>query len=76
MTDKFVDLEALNFRSAPAGKDMHDSIVRRDKGDKDPPFWGSRLFEERPEIGDIVGMWRKTPNLCRTVAYSARGERA
>ncbi|NMG76236.1 DUF2272 domain-containing protein [Aromatoleum diolicum] len=40
---------------------MHASIVKRNAGDMDVPFWGFRLHEKRPEIGDIVGRWRETP---------------
>jgi hypothetical protein len=51
-----------NFKFAAAhAKYMHDSIVKRKKGDTDAPFWGFRLHEKRPEIGDLVGKWRETP---------------
>lgn len=40
---------------------MHDSIVKRKANDTTVPFWGFRLHEKHPEIGDIVGKWRETP---------------
>lgn len=51
-----------NFKFAAAhSKYLHDSIVKRKNGDTNAPFWGFRLHERRPEIGDIVGKWRETP---------------
>jgi hypothetical protein len=51
-----------NFKFAAShSKYLHDSIVKRKQGDTDAPFWGFRLHEKRPEIGDIVGKWRETP---------------
>ena len=41
---------------------MHDSIKKQRAGDTSAPFWGFRLFQERPEIGDIVGKWREEPS--------------
>ncbi len=50
------------FRFAAAhSKYIHQAIVRRAAGDTTVPFWGHRLHEERPQIGDIVGKWRETP---------------
>jgi hypothetical protein len=50
------------FRFAPShSKYMHDSIAKRKAGDAGAPFWGFRLHERRPQIGDIVGRWRETP---------------
>lgn len=50
------------FRFAPShSKYMHDSIVKRKAADTGVPFWGFRLHERRPQIGDIVGRWRETP---------------
>lgn len=41
---------------------MHDSIKKQRAGDTNVPFWGFRLFQKRPEIGDIVGKWREQPS--------------
>lgn len=41
---------------------MHDSIVQRKAGNSDTPFWGFRIFEKHPQIGDIVGNWRESPS--------------
>ncbi|HSA79293.1 MAG TPA: DUF2272 domain-containing protein [Geminicoccaceae bacterium] len=50
-----------NFRFAAAhARYIHDSIVRRQAGDNDTPFWGFRLHERRPELGDMVCRWRET----------------
>ena len=50
-----------NFRFAAAhARYIHDSIVRRQAGDADAPFWGFRLHERRPELGDMVCRWRET----------------
>lgn len=51
-----------NFKFAPAHSQyMHDSIVKRQQNDTIAPYWGFRLFERKPQIGDIVGKWRETP---------------
>ena len=48
-----------NFKFAAAHwKYMHDSIKKQKAGDASAPFWGFRLFQKQPEIGDIVGQWR------------------
>ncbi|AXK40300.1 SH3 domain-containing C40 family peptidase [Crenobacter cavernae] len=47
--------------AASHSKFMHDSILKRKNSDTDAPFWGFRLHEKRPQIGDIVGKWRETP---------------
>ncbi|MNN24649.1 hypothetical protein D3C81_1380880 [compost metagenome] len=39
---------------------MHASITKRKAADNNAPFWGFRLHEKQPEIGDIVGKWRET----------------
>lgn len=50
-----------NFKFAAAhARYMHDSIVQRKANNTSAPFWGFRLHERQPEIGDIVGKWRKT----------------
>ena len=47
-----------NFKFAAASwKYMHDSIKKQQVGDTSAPFWGFRLFEKQPEIGDIAGKW-------------------
>jgi hypothetical protein len=52
----------MNFKFHQShSKYLHDSIVKRRNGDTNTPFWGFRLHEKRPEIGDIVGKWRETP---------------
>jgi len=47
--------------SASHSRYMHESIVKRKAADTNAPFWGHRLHEKRPEIGDIVGRWREAP---------------
>jgi hypothetical protein len=50
------------FTFAPShSRYMHASIKHRDAGDTNAPFWGFRLHEKRPEIGDLVGRWRESP---------------
>jgi hypothetical protein len=50
-----------NFRFAAAhARYIHDSIVRRQANDATAPFWGFRLHERRPELGDLVCRWRET----------------
>lgn len=43
--------------SAAHSRYINDAIVKR-KAEKNAPFWGFRLDEEKPEIGDIVCQWR------------------
>ncbi|QNM98642.1 DUF2272 domain-containing protein [Chitinimonas koreensis] len=51
-----------DFRFAAAhSKYLHDAIAKRRANDADAPFWGFRLHERRPEIGDLVCRWRETP---------------
>lgn len=33
---------------------IHDSIKKREAGDTDTPFWGFRIGERKPRIGDLV----------------------
>ncbi len=40
---------------------IHDSIVERQRGNANEPFWGFRLNEHRPKLGDLVCQWRITP---------------
>ncbi|MDQ3565504.1 MAG: DUF2272 domain-containing protein [Pseudomonadota bacterium] len=50
-----------NFKFAAAhARYLHDSIVQRKANNKEAPFWGFRLHENRAKIGDIVGRWRIT----------------
>lgn len=50
------------FKFAAAhSKYMHDAIAKRINKVDAAPFWGYRLHEVRPEIGDIVCKWRETP---------------
>jgi hypothetical protein len=37
---------------------IHDSIVKM-KANKPAPFWGFRIGERKPEVGDLVAQWRK-----------------
>ncbi len=47
------------FRFAAAhARYIHDSIVKRQQGDESSPFWGFRLEEHRPRLGDLVCQWR------------------
>jgi hypothetical protein len=50
------------FRFAAAhARYIHDAIVKREVGDPDTPFWGFRLHERRPQLGDLVCRWREVP---------------
>jgi hypothetical protein len=50
------------FKFAPAHHAyLHDSIVQRRNGNANAPYFGFRLEERRPQIGDIAGKWRETP---------------
>jgi len=64
----FAKYAGFKFAAAHA-KFIHDSIKRRRAADNTSPFWGVQLFEERPQIGDIVCRWRETP---RTFADAER----
>lgn len=49
-----------NFKFSGRHSDyMHDSIKKQKVADINAPFWGFRLFQKKPEIGDIVGKWRE-----------------
>lgn len=51
-----------DFRFAAAhARYIHDSIAKRETNDEATPFWGFRLHERRPELGDMVCRWRETP---------------
>ena len=47
--------------AAAHSKYIHDAIVRRRAHDEDAPFWGFRLHERKPRIGDLTCQWRMTP---------------
>lgn len=50
------------FRFAAAhARFIHDSIARRLANDHETPFWGFRLHERRPQLGDLVCRWRELP---------------
>jgi hypothetical protein len=56
------------FRFAQAhSKFTHAAIRARDQNDKKAPFWGFRLFETKPQIGDIVV--RDNPNFAPAVDF-------
>jgi hypothetical protein len=40
---------------------IHDAIKKRKAGDAAAPFWGFRLTEHKPQLGDLVAGWRKSP---------------
>lgn len=40
---------------------IHDAIKKRKANDASAPFWGFRLTEHRPQLGDLVAGWRKIP---------------
>lgn len=53
--------EYASFRFAAAhARYIHDAIMRRNEGDQSAPFWGYRLHERRPQLGDIVCKWRES----------------
>lgn len=50
-----------NFKFASShSKYLHDSIIKKQSGDVSLPFWGYRLNEQMPQVGDIVARWRET----------------
>lgn len=38
---------------------IHDSVVKM-KANQPAPFWGFRITEKKPEVGDLIAQWRKT----------------
>jgi hypothetical protein len=38
---------------------IHDSIVKM-KANKPAPFWGFKIGDKKPEVGDLVAQWRVT----------------
>lgn len=57
---RFSKYQGFRFAAAHA-RYIHDSIIRRQQDDMSSPFWGFRLHEKRPELGDMVCRWRETP---------------
>jgi len=57
---RFAHYHGFRFAAAHA-RYLHDAIVRRQRADTSAPFWGFRLHEKRPELGDMVCRWRETP---------------
>lgn len=49
---------SFRFASAHA-RYIHDSIKKRNAGTSSP-FWGYRLSEKKPQLGDMVCAWRET----------------
>ncbi len=48
-----------NFRfSASHSKYIHDAIVKRRRADRRAPYWGYRIPERKPRLGDLVCQWR------------------
>jgi hypothetical protein len=58
--EHFPQYRGFRFAAAHA-RYIHDAIVRRNAGDGAAPFWGFRLHERRPQLGDLVCRWRETP---------------
>lgn len=59
------------FRFAPAhARFIHDSISKREANDRETPFWGFRLHERRPQLGDLVCRWREVPVDFERAAHS------
>lgn len=57
------------FRFAAAhARYIHDAIVKRQQGAAEAPFWGFRLSEHRPKLGDLVCQWREVPRTFAEVA--------
>ncbi|MBP9183630.1 MAG: DUF2272 domain-containing protein [Fuscovulum sp.] len=45
--------------SAGHARYIHDAIVKRNAGQA-APFWGHRITERRPQVGDLIAQWRVT----------------
>jgi len=62
------DIAYTKFQFAAAhSKFVHQAIQTRIKDDKTVPFWGFRLNELRPQIGDIVA--RDNPDFAPVVTF-------
>lgn len=40
---------------------MWDAIKKGASMDTSAPFWGVRIAEDKPQVGDIIGSWREKP---------------
>ncbi|TIP29600.1 MAG: DUF2272 domain-containing protein [Mesorhizobium sp.] len=49
---------------------IHDSIVKMKAG-QTAPFWGFRINEKKPEVGDLIAQWRITQ---RTYDFAAAND--
>ena len=49
---------------------IHDSIVKM-MANRAAPFWGFRITEKKPEVGDLVAQWRKVR---RTYDFAAAND--
>ncbi len=49
---------------------IHDSIAKKQAG-QEAPFWGFRITEQRPEVGDLVAQWRRVR---RTYDFAAAND--
>jgi len=45
---------------------IHDSIKKREANITDTPYWGFRLNERRPQLGDMICQWRDVPQTFST----------
>ncbi|MCU4179716.1 DUF2272 domain-containing protein [Bosea sp. BH3] len=48
---------------------IHDSIVKM-KANRAAPFWGFRITEKKPEVGDLIAQWRVRHQTYDTAAAS------
>lgn len=67
--EKFSKYKKFRFAAAHS-RYIFDSISRQVNDDETAPFWGFRLFEKKPQLGDIVCRWRETPQTFETAAVS------
>jgi hypothetical protein len=58
--EQFPRYRRFRFAAAHA-RFIHDAITRRLANDHETPFWGFRLHERRPQLGDLVCRWREVP---------------
>lgn len=60
-----------NFKFASShSRYLHDSIVKKASSDTSVPFWGYRLDEKMPQVGDIVASWRETESNYNDAAHT------
>lgn len=51
-----------NFRFAVAHHHyIRDAVQKRQSNDSTAPFWGFDLDEHKPQLGDLVCLWRENP---------------